>query len=172
MYEFEQDLLDALNASFQSMKLNTGFVEPQEGMSQSLRVIVPEVGKVEQDVLFEFFFTYNVSQDEAYPHSLLNICATIFTEVPQRSFDELDRTCMYLNPHLIQGSLGTLRQVGILAMRQNLLLRHSYPPEVTVALTVDTFLAMSGALESVLDGLAVVARGMGGLQEVVDRGLF
>ena len=172
MNEFEQDLLESLEYAFQSMDLNTNFIDARQGMSRSLRVVVTKVGKIEQNILFELYFTYNIGEDAEHPFSLLNMCATIFTEIPPENMDELNKACMYLNPYLPIGTLGTLREQGMLYMQYNAFLRHSYPPEATIGLAVDSFMAMSSSLAPITDGLAVIARGMGDLKEVIDKGLF
>ncbi|MDL2232079.1 hypothetical protein LJC63_00675 [Ruminococcaceae bacterium OttesenSCG-928-L11] len=169
---FQSDFFRDLQAGFDSGGYATKLTEETEALPASLRVVVANVGKIEQDILFEIFFSRNMDPDEENPYSVLNIAATVFTQIPPENFDELEKACGYCNRRLILGSLGLLRESGALCCRDATVIRHSYPPETFLQLPVDAFMAIASSLEVLIDGLAVVARGMRTTEEAAKEGLF
>lgn len=169
---FEKNLLEDLEASFDAMEFQAGAVPFEEESVTMLRVGVPHLGKIGQNILFELYYTPIPEQDEADPYSVLNLRATLFTDIPAESYAELDAACAYCNPYLTLGALDARREPSMLLLQYGMLLRHAYPPQVVLHLVLDAFAAMVTSVEALVDGLAAVARGLCTAQEAVERRLL
>lgn len=172
MDQFQHDLLRDLQKGFDTGGYATKQTEETAQAPASLRVVVGNLGKIEQDVLFELFFAAIPDQDDTNPYSILNIVATLFTQVPEENYGQLETACMLCNRRVVLGALGTIRESNILHCRDAMVIRHGYPPEVYLQLPVDSLMAMASSIEAVIDGLATVARGMKTAAEADSEGLL
>lgn len=170
--EFEADLLRSVMAGLAGTGLQPELVPAGPDSPAVLRFVVPQMGKIEQDVLFELLYNQNMEPDPEAPYSVLCIYATPFTGIPAESFAELDAACAYLNHFLVLGAFGTLGEGGKIYLRNNLLIRHSWPPEVYLAMALDSYGALKNTIEVTVDGLACVARGLCTTQQAIDKGLL
>ncbi len=165
---FDAEVLYQLIEDFsRDMGVETVKIEEEEEGIYALQMRLTDLGKIQHSMIIELQFIF-LTEQERFVSS--RITGLIFDGFPEENYMELLKACNILNPGISNGSIYIKDGSLYTASGSTVGFDHSLRSAFEIIVT-DLALVF-GTLECVVDGLAVVARGMSTAEEAAEKYFF
>ena len=164
----EELLMDLLEEHARLAGWETAWVAYGQTEQPVLQVGISNLGKIKAAVTAELSFLHPEGAEGSF--TTAQFAAVVFSEVPEENLPEVMHACMRANQYALVGGFGVMGRT--LHYRHNLLLRPDYPFIVCGQMLVDALISLRQTLDITVDGLALIARGVNTLDEVIGQGFL